>query len=158
MAEPPAPAISSAVTMGAASRRTASTDADPVNDCAPSWRVSDPSWRAMTAPKGIATSAVGMIVTLAMNHACCRNSRIWKGRLGSDLHDVEEEREEVAAGGERPGRREPPVEQSGGLRLVRRRHPSPPCRGSVAVPARAGWPTASGSGAQCRPPGPWVGE
>jgi hypothetical protein len=35
----------------------------------------------MTAPKGMATSAVGMIVTEAMNQACWRNSRVWKGRL-----------------------------------------------------------------------------
>ena len=59
IAEPPAPAISSAVTIGLASRSTARTDADPVKDCAPSCRVSEPSCRAMTAPKGIATSAVG---------------------------------------------------------------------------------------------------
>src|SRR5680860_945812 len=34
----------------------------------------------MTAPKGMATRAVGMIVTEAMNQACCRNSRVWNGR------------------------------------------------------------------------------
>ena len=50
MAEPPAPAISSAVTIGLASRITASTLAEPVNDCAPSWRVRLPSCSAMTAP------------------------------------------------------------------------------------------------------------
>ena len=83
IAEPPAPAISSAVTIGLASRRTASTDADPVKDWAPSCRVSEPSCSAMTAPKGIATSAVGRIVTLAMNQVCWMNSRTWNGRLGS---------------------------------------------------------------------------
>src|SRR3954451_16567566 len=82
MAEPPAPAMSSAVTIGLASRSTASTDAEPVKDCAPSCRVSDPSCRAMTAPKGIATSAVGRIVTLAMNQVCWMNSRTWNGRFG----------------------------------------------------------------------------
>ena len=34
----------------------------------------------MTAPNGIATSAVGTIVTLAMNQACSMNSRSWNGR------------------------------------------------------------------------------
>jgi len=48
----------------------AKTLAAPVNDCAPSWRVSEPSCSAITAPKGMATSAVGRMVTLAMNHAC----------------------------------------------------------------------------------------
>ena len=59
IAEPPAPAMSSAVTIGPASRTTASTQAAPVNDWAPSWRVSEPSCRAMTAPNGIDTSAAG---------------------------------------------------------------------------------------------------
>ena len=81
-AEPPAPAISSAVTIGLASRSTARTEAEPVKDCAPSCRVSEPSCSAMTAPNGIATSAVGKIVTLAMNHVCSMNSRNWNGRLG----------------------------------------------------------------------------
>ena len=39
----------------------------------------------MTAPKGMATSAVGRIVTLAMNQVCWMNSRIWNGRFGSAL-------------------------------------------------------------------------
>ena len=85
IAEPPAPAISSAVTIGLASRRTASTEAAPVNDWAPSCRVSEPSCRAITAPNGMATSAVGRIVTLAMNQDCWMNSRSWNGRLGSAL-------------------------------------------------------------------------
>ena len=33
----------------------------------------------MTAPNGIETSSVGMSVTLVMNQACSRNSRVWKG-------------------------------------------------------------------------------
>ena len=39
----------------------ASTLAAPVNDCAPSCLVSDPNCSEMTAPNGIATSAVGRI-------------------------------------------------------------------------------------------------
>src|SRR3954467_3440500 len=81
IAEPPAPAISSAVPMGAAGCTTASTDADPVKDCAPNCLIRLPTWSAMTAPNGMATRAVGMIVTDAMNHACWMNSRVWKGRL-----------------------------------------------------------------------------
>ena len=81
MAEPPAPAISSAVAIGAACWTTASTDAEPVNDCAPNCLIRLPTWSAMTAPNGMATRAVGMIVTEAMNQACWMNSRVWKGRL-----------------------------------------------------------------------------
>src|SRR4051812_20530270 len=81
IAEPPAPAISSAVPMGAACCTTASTDADPVKDCAPNCLIRLPTWSAMTAPNGMATRAVGMIVTDAMNHACWMNSRVWNGRL-----------------------------------------------------------------------------
>jgi hypothetical protein len=80
MAAPPAPAMISAVTIGPASRTTASTDAAPVNDWAPSWRTSEPSCRAMTAPNGIETSAAGRIDTELMNHACWMNSRTWNGR------------------------------------------------------------------------------
>src|SRR4051794_8263663 len=83
MAEPPAPAISSDVAIGPASRTTASTAADPVNDWAPNCLMSPPTCRAMTAPNGIATSAVGTMVTEAMNHACWRNSRSWNGRRNS---------------------------------------------------------------------------
>ena len=61
IAEPPAPAMISAVTIGPASRTTASTRAAPVNDCAPSWRTSEPSCSAITAPNGIETSAAGRI-------------------------------------------------------------------------------------------------
>ena len=73
--------------------------------------------------------------------------------LGQRPDHVQGECEEVPAGRERARGREPAVEQAGGLRLVGRRHPSPPCRGSVAVGAR---PAASGSGAQWRPPEPVV--
>ena len=81
MADPPAPAISNAHTIGLASRMMASTLAEPVKDWAPIWRARVPSSRAMTAPNGIATSIVGRIVTLATNHACWMNSRPWNGRL-----------------------------------------------------------------------------
>ena len=70
MAAPPAPAMMSAVTIGPASRTTASTEAAPVNDCAPSWRTSEPSCSAMTAPNGIDTSAAGRIEHELMNQAC----------------------------------------------------------------------------------------
>ena len=52
-----------------------------MNDCAPNCRIRPPTCSAMTAPKGMAMSAVGMIVTEAMNQACWMNSRVWKGRL-----------------------------------------------------------------------------
>src|SRR5687768_15546512 len=80
IADPPAPAIRSEVAIGPASRTTASTAADPVNDWAPNCLIRPPTWSAMTAPNGMATRAVGMIVTEAMNQACWRNSRSWKGR------------------------------------------------------------------------------
>ena len=83
IAEPPAPAMSSAVAMGPASRTMASTAAEPVNDWAPNCLISPPTCSAITAPNGIATSAVGTIVTDAMNQACWMNSRSWKGRRKS---------------------------------------------------------------------------
>jgi len=86
MALPPAPATSSAVAIGPASRTTASTDAEPVKDWAPNCAIRPPTCSAMTAPNGMATSAVGTIVTEAMNHACWMNSRIWKGRLNRPRH------------------------------------------------------------------------
>ena len=84
IAEPPAPAMTSAVTIGPASRTTARTDAAPVNDWAPSWRTRDPSCSEMTAPNGIETSAAGRIETELMNQACWMNSRTWNGRRGTD--------------------------------------------------------------------------
>ena len=80
IAEPPAPAISSAVTIGLACWMIASTLAAPVKDCAPICVVSEPRCSAMTAPNGIETSAVGRIDTLAMNQNCWTNSRNWNGR------------------------------------------------------------------------------
>jgi hypothetical protein len=80
IAEPPAPAISSAVAIGDASRTTARTAAEPVKAWAPNCLIRPPTCSAMTAPNGMATSAVGMIVTLATNQACCRNSLSWNGR------------------------------------------------------------------------------
>ena len=57
--------------------------AEPVKDCAPNCLIRPPTCSAMTAPNGIATSAVGTIVTEAMNHACWMNSRSWNGRRNS---------------------------------------------------------------------------
>src|SRR4051812_28682801 len=78
IADPPAPAISSEVAMGPASRTTARTAAEPVNDWAPNCLIRPPTSSAMTAPKGMATSAVGMIVTEAMNQACWMTSGVWR--------------------------------------------------------------------------------
>jgi len=76
-----APATSNAVTSGLACWMIANTLAAPVNDWAPNCRVNEPSCNAMTAPNGMDTSAVGRIVTLAMNQDCWMNSLVWKGRL-----------------------------------------------------------------------------
>ena len=81
MAEPPAPAMSSAVTIGLASRTTPRTATAPVKLCAPICLVRLPICSASTAPNGIETSAVGKIVTLATNQACWTNSANWNGRL-----------------------------------------------------------------------------
>ena len=59
IAEPPAPAIRRAVPIGAACWITASTEAEPVKDWAPNCLISPPTCSAMTAPNGMATSAVG---------------------------------------------------------------------------------------------------
>ena len=77
MAEPAAPAISRAAAIGAASRTTARTAVAPAKDWAPSCPVRFPTWSEMTAPNGIETRIVGISVTLVMNHACSRNSRVW---------------------------------------------------------------------------------
>jgi len=60
----------SAVTIGLASRTTATTLAPPLSETAPSCRMSEPVCRAMIAPKGMATRQVGRIETLATNHSC----------------------------------------------------------------------------------------
>jgi hypothetical protein len=75
IADPPAPAISSATMIGEACWTTASTLAAPVNDSAPSCWVSEATCSVITAPNGIDTSAVGRIVTLAMNQNCSVSSR-----------------------------------------------------------------------------------
>src|SRR5437868_2842808 len=67
MAEPPAPAMRSAVATGDASRTIASTIAAPVADSAPSWRFNVPTCSAMTAPNGMAMSTLGSVHTLEMN-------------------------------------------------------------------------------------------
>src|SRR4051794_16451575 len=67
MADPPAPAMSSAVATGDASRTMASTIAAPVVDSAPSWRENVPTCSAMTAPHGIEMRTLRSVVTLAMN-------------------------------------------------------------------------------------------
>jgi hypothetical protein len=77
---PPGPATSNAVISGLACCTIASALAAPVKDCAPICRVSEPSCKVMTAPNGIATSAVGRMVTLAKNQHCWIHSRSWKGR------------------------------------------------------------------------------
>src|SRR3954452_6995787 len=81
IAEPPAPAMSSAVATGDASRTMASTIAAPVVDSAPSWRENVPTWSAITAPNGIEISTAGRLHTFAMNqhwrrysfHQCLRS-------------------------------------------------------------------------------------
>jgi hypothetical protein len=75
MAEPAAPATMMAVATGAASRTMASTMAAPVAASAPSWRLNDPTCRAMTMPKGIEIITTGMAVTLEMNQHWSRYSR-----------------------------------------------------------------------------------
>ncbi|CAM5691888.1 hypothetical protein SGLAM104S_05554 [Streptomyces glaucescens] len=65
---------------GLACWTTARTLAPPVNDWAPNCWVSEPTWRAMTAPKGMETRAAGRMVTPATNQNCSTNSRNWKGR------------------------------------------------------------------------------
>jgi hypothetical protein len=74
IAEPPAPAISSAAAIGAASRTTPTITAAPVSDSAPSWRVSWPIWREMVAPSGTAMSITGVVVTLIRNRHWSTNS------------------------------------------------------------------------------------
>ena len=59
MADPPAPAISSAVATGACSRTTASTMAAPSWDWAPICWSSDPTSSAMTMPKGMESRISG---------------------------------------------------------------------------------------------------
>jgi len=83
IAVPAAPARSSAVTMGDASRIVARADAAPVKLSAPSCLVRLPSCSAMTAPNGMDTSIAGSTETNAMNSVCWTNSRVWNGGLGT---------------------------------------------------------------------------
>ena len=103
IAEPPAPAISSDVAIGPASRTTASTAAEPVNDCAPNCLIRPPTWSAMTAPNGMATSAVGMIVTDGDEPGLLEELAGLEGTPEQPAADVEAEGEELARG---PDRRE----------------------------------------------------
>ena len=80
----------------------ASTLAAPVKDSAPSWRVSEPNCSEITAPNGIATSAVGRIVTLAMNQDCSMNSRNWNGRWKNPRMTSSDEGEEVPGFAQHP--------------------------------------------------------
>ena len=60
--------------MGAASRTRPTTTAVPVNDWAPSWLTSWPTWSEIVAPRGIATSSTGSDVTLVRNQAWSSHS------------------------------------------------------------------------------------
>jgi hypothetical protein len=80
IAAPPAPAITSVVTIGAACWTMASTLAAPVKDCAPSWVVRVPSWSAITAPSGIEIRIAGTQETLTTNQNCSSVSLARKGR------------------------------------------------------------------------------
>ena len=74
IADPPAPAMSSAVATGACSRTTANTMAAPSCDCAPiCWR-SEPTSSAMTMPKGMERRIRGSVVTRARNQHWSKNS------------------------------------------------------------------------------------
>ena len=103
IADPAAPEIISAVTIGLACWITASTLAAPVNDCAPICTVSEPSCSAITAPNGIATSAAGSTVTLATNQNCSISSRTWNGRRKVSRTTSRPEGEQLADVGEGAG-------------------------------------------------------
>ncbi len=103
IADPAAPEIISAVTIGLACWITASTLAAPVNDCAPICTVSEPSCSAITAPNGIATSAAGSTETPAMNQNCSISSRTWNGRRKVSRTTSRPEREQLADVGEGAG-------------------------------------------------------
>ena len=106
MAEPPAPAISSAVAIGAACWTTASTDAEPVNDCAPNCLIRLPTWSAITAPNGMATMAVGHDRHRGDEPRLLDELTRLERALEQVARDVEAEREELPGGpdrGEDPG-------------------------------------------------------
>ena len=79
MADPPAPAIRSAVATGASSRTTARTMAAPMCACAPSWVRNDPTCSEMIMPNGIEMRITGAVVTLARNQIWERNSSRGQG-------------------------------------------------------------------------------
>ena len=74
MADPPAPAMRSAVATGACSRTTANTMAAPSWDCAPICCRSEPTSRAMTIPNGMDSRIKGSVVTRARNQHWSKNS------------------------------------------------------------------------------------
>ena len=74
MAEPPAPAMSSAVATGACSRTTARTMAAPSWDWAPICWSNEPTSSAITMPKGMDRRISGSVVTRARNQHWSKNS------------------------------------------------------------------------------------
>lgn len=67
MAEPTAPAIISTVTSGAPCWMMPRPLAAPMNEVAPTWPATAPTWIETMTPIGMATSSVGAAATLAMN-------------------------------------------------------------------------------------------
>ena len=102
IAEPAAPEIISAVTIGLACWMTASTLAAPVNDCAPICTVSEPSCSAITAPNGIATSAAGSTETLGDEPELLDQLAQLERALEGQPDDLEAEREQLPDLGEHP--------------------------------------------------------
>ena len=102
---PPAPEISSAVTIGAACWTIASTLPAPVWLCAPNWRVSSASSSAIVAPNGIVNSAVGSAETLVTNQVCSMYSPSWNGGRKVSAHHGDAEAEQPADRGEGTGDR-----------------------------------------------------
>ena len=96
MAEPPAPAMSSAVATGACSRTTASTMAAPSWDWAPICWSSEPTSSAMTMPKGMDSRIRGSVVTRARNQHWSKNSVTGHALEGSLAQRLEGRGEHVA--------------------------------------------------------------
>ena len=96
MADPPAPAMRSAVATGACSRTTASTMAAPSCDWAPICWSSDPTSSAMTMPKGIDNKMSGSVVTRARNQHWSKNSATGRPLSGSLAQGLERGGEHVA--------------------------------------------------------------
>ena len=148
IAEPPAPAMSSAVTIGlglAHDRQHAGGTGEGLRADLPA--TGCPAASAMTAPNGMETSIVGRIVTLAMNQACCDELAGLERPLDVMPADVEEEREQAAGlphpadrGRDAPSARPGPTSL---LRLVSARGP-PASSDVLGSPSWAG----SGQGVQ----------